>query len=153
LRDLRNKWFVKGKLHLACELPRVEAPEVRMALGIYDQVVLRFDWGTAKTFTAMTGRKSADFANLCAHLGHLENLVFQTRFVRGEVDNSTDAEVKAWVKKVGELKPREIHLVGAESKAKKLKPAPKTRIAEIAADVTEKTGVPTRVINAETLLG
>lgn len=153
LRDLRNKWYAKGKLSIACDLPRVEAPEVRHALGIYDQVVVRFDWGTAKTFAATTDRKSADFANLCAHLGHLENLVLQARFSRGEVDNSTDAEVKAWVKKVGELKPREIHLLNPESKSKKQKPVPKTRLAEIAAEVTEKTGVPATIYASETLLG
>jgi hypothetical protein len=152
LRDLRNKWFSKGKLTLACDLPRAEDSDVRHALAIYDQVVVRFEWGTAKVFASMTGRKSPDFANLCAHLGHLENLVVQARFVRGDTDNSTEAEVKAWVKRVVELKPREIHVLNPESKAKKVKPLPKARITEIVDEVAEKAGVPVHVYTGETLL-
>ncbi len=152
LRDLRNKWFSKAKLHIVSESPRVEATEVRHSLAIYDQAVVRFDWGTAKTFAALTERKSADYANLCAHLGHLENLTFQVRFVRGEVDTTTDAELKAWTKKVSELKPRAIHLLNPEPKGKKTKPIPKARLGEIVAEITEKTGLTPQVFTGESVL-
>lgn len=152
LRDLRNKWFAKAKLHVVTEAPRIEVPEVRHALGIYDQAVVRFDWGTAKTYAAMTERKSADYANLCAHLGHLENLTFQVRFVRGDVDTSSEAEVKGWVKKVSELKPRAIHVLNPEPKGKKTKPLPKSRMTEIVAEIAEKTGLTPQVFTGESVL-
>jgi ribosomal protein L23 len=152
LRDLRNKWFAKAKLHIVSENPRVEAPEVRHALGIYDQAIVRFDWGTAKTYAALTERKCTEYANLCAHLGHLENLVFQVRFFRGEVDNSTEAEVKAWIKKISELKPRGIQILNPEGKGKKTKPLTKSRITEIAAEIAEKVGITPQIFTAETVL-
>lgn len=153
LRDLRAKWYSKGALVLVTDSPRVEDSDVRHALSIYDRVVVRFEWGTAKTYSSLTGRKSTDYNNLCAHLGHLDNLVLQARFVRGEADNSTDAEVKAWVKKVAELKPRAVHILTGDSKSKKLKVAPKSRITEISAEVTSKAGVPVETFLGDALLG
>lgn len=159
LRDLRNKWYSKAKLWLMSEETHLEDPEVRRALSIYDRFAVRLDWGTAKTFAAMTGRKSTEFAQLMASLAPIENIVVQARFVRGEVDNSTDAEVKAWLKRLGELKPREVHIQNGESKAggargtKKLRAIPKSRAAEIAAAVTEKTGIPAGVYTGEGLFG
>jgi len=153
LRDLRAKWYSKGTLVLATDMPRVDDSDVRHAMGIYDRVVVRFEWGTAKTYAALTGRKSTDYNNLCAHLGHFENLVIQARFVRGEADNSTDAEVKAWLKKVSELKPRAVHILTGDAKSKKVKVAPKSRITEIAAEVTSKAGVPVEIFVGDSLLG
>ena len=90
-----------------------------------------------------------------ANLSTLEHLVVQARFVRGDADNSTDAEVRAWLKRLGELKPREVHIQNSEPKAggpratKKLKPIAKSRVAEIAAEVTKKIGIPAAVYAGE----
>ena len=131
----------------------MEEVVLRHVLGIYDRVYLRMEWGTAKTFAAMTGRKATEFANYLDNLGHVEHLVVQARFLRGEVDNSTEAEIKAWVKKLGELKPREVAILNADGKgSKKVKGAPKTRLNEIAAEVTAKTGIPATVVQGDSLL-
>lgn len=154
LRDLRNKWFSKAKLCLILDEPRLEDSELRRVLAIYDRVYLRMEWGTAKTFAAMTGRKATEFGGYLDNLGHVEHLVVQARFLRGDVDNSTDTEVRAWIKKLGELKPREVAILGGEPKAagKKAKTTPKTRLSEIAAEVTAKTGIPAAVVQGESLL-
>jgi len=158
LRDLRNKWYSKAKLWLVSDETHLESPEVRRALPIYDRFAVRMEWGTAKVFASMTGRKSTDFAQLMSALESIENLVIQSRFVRGELDNSTDAEVKAWLKRLAELKPREVHIQNGETKvaargSKKVRPIPKSRAAEIAAAVTEKTGIPATVYTGEGLFG
>jgi len=156
LRDLRNKWFPKAKLWLQSDDAHLEAPNVRHQLGVFDRVLVRFDWGSTKLFTAMTGRKSAELATLQSSLTHLESLVIHARFVKGEgVDNTVEAEVKAWVKRMGEIRPREIHILAADAKlaSKKYKLATKARIAEIAAEVTEKTGIQATLVTAESVLG
>jgi hypothetical protein len=159
LRDLRNKWYSKAKLWLVSDDTHLDEPDVRRALAIYDRFAVRMEWGTAKTFAAMTGRKTGEYTTLVGSLGHIENLVIQARFVRGTIDNSTDAEVKAWVKRVAELKPREVHIQNGEPKAgsrgvaKKAKSIPKARASEIAAMVTEKTGIPAGVYTGEGLFG
>ena len=156
LRDLRNKWFPKAKLWLQADDPRFETPSVRHNLAVFDRVLVRFEWGTAKVFTAMTGKKGADLTSLQANLTHLESLVVQARFGKSDAtDNAAEAEVKAWVKRMGEIRPREIHIVGPDAKPapKKLKLAPKSRLAEIAAEVGEKTGIPAVFCGSESILG
>lgn len=157
LRDLRNKWFPKAKLWLSSEEPHFENPAVRVSLGIYDRVVARLEWGTAKCFSAATGRRSSDLADMQTALTNLAQLVIQARFQRGEVDNSTEPEVRAWIKRITDLRPREVHLLNSEAKvgsraAKKGKAVPKSRLSEIAAEVTKKTGIPVHVYTSESLL-
>jgi hypothetical protein len=156
LRDLRNKWFPKAKLWLQADDPHFDKPNVRHNLSVFDRVLVRFEWGTVKTFSAMTGKKSADITSLQTNLTHLESLVVQARFGKGEsVDNANEAEVKAWIKRMGEIRPREIHILAADAKLthKKLKPASKSRLAEISAEVIEKTGIPAVFCGSESVLG
>jgi hypothetical protein len=84
--------------------------------------------------------------------------VVQARFMRGDADNSGETEVKAWIKRLSEIRPREVHLINSEPRptsrtAKKGKLVPKSRLTEIAAEVTKKTGVPVQVFAPETALG
>lgn len=155
LRDLRNKWFAKSRFWLVSDDPHIERPEVRHSISTYDRVVVRVEAGTQKTFAALTGRKPAEYATLSAQLAQIDRLVVQARFYKGDVDTTTDAEVKAWIKRVGELKPREVYLLNPESKPanKKLKPAPKARVTEIAAELTEKTGIQAVILPFESILG
>lgn len=155
VRDLRNKWFSKAKLCLATDEPRLEDAEQRHVLTVFDKVFARFEWGTAKTYTAMTGKKSADYNALATTLTGIDRLIVQARFQKGgEVDTASEAEVKAWIKKVQELKPIAVHILQADAKsgAKKAKSAPKSRLVEIAAEFTEKTGIPAEIFVNESLL-
>jgi hypothetical protein len=79
----------------------------------------------------------------------LSNLIIVTRVPRGEIDASSETEVKAWIKKVGELKPREVWIQTVEAKGKKTKAPAKTRLTEIAAEVTEKTGIAAHIVTGE----
>jgi hypothetical protein len=156
LRDLRNKWFPKAKLWLQSDDAHLEAPTVRHQLGVFDRVLVRFEWGTVKAFSSMTGRKSAELATLQAGLTHLESLVVQARFGKSETgDNANEAEVKAWVKRITEVRPREIHVLASDAKLvqKKFKLASKARIAEIVAEVSEKTGIQATLVSSESILG
>jgi len=154
MRDLRNKWFSKAKLVLALDNPYLEEPALRRVLGLFDRVYLRMEWGSAKTFTALTGRKSAEYTTLMAGLTTAENLILQTRFLKGDgIDNTSDAEIKAWMKKVGELKPREVHLLRSEKGlGKKVKSVTKAKLTEIAEEVTTKVGVTAVVYEADSIL-
>jgi hypothetical protein len=146
LRELRNKWFSKAKLCFLTEASTI-TPELPRLLGIYDRVYVRFEYGTAKSYSAATGKKTADYTAMCSLLTGLPSLIVTSRVPRGEVDTSTDAEVKGWIKKVGELKPREVLLQSVETKAsKKAKTTPKTRLGEIASELTEKTGIAAHIV-------
>jgi wyosine [tRNA(Phe)-imidazoG37] synthetase (radical SAM superfamily) len=154
LRELRNKWFAKAKLCLVLDNPHLEDPSLRRSLSLFDRVYVRVEWGTAKTFAALTGRKSVDYTNLMTVLGSTENLILQTRFLKGDgIDNTTDAELKAWMKKVAELKPREVLVFKSEKGlGKKVKSLPKGRLTEISQEVSSKLGIPSTVLETDSVL-
>ena len=118
-------------------------PEVvnaaRHAVGIYDQPTVRLEWGTAKLFTAMTGRKGPELTTLIGHLHGMEKLVVRATFQRGTLDNSTDAEFKAWLKRLEDLKPASIqisNLWNVEDGQKTITP---TRMKQITEAISEGT--------------
>lgn len=152
LRDLRNKWFAKADLVLLSDTPDPDAPSVRHVLGIYDRVVLRLEWGTAKTFAAMTGRPGTDLKRLVELGRTLDKLVLQACFVAGKNSNASESEVRNWIKKIEEARPREVLVGTLEGTAKRgaaVKPLTATQLEKIAAEVHEKTGIQATVIAGE----
>jgi len=78
-----------------------------------------------------------------------EKLIVQASFVRGDVDNSKDNEVNAWIRHLTEIKPASVQISTPDkAKSKGEKPITKTRMAQIAELVTTKTGIPVEVTPA-----
>lgn len=154
LRDLRNKWFPKADLALLTDGSNLEPADHRRALQIYDLPILRFEWGNAKTFSALTGRKQDDLKTLIGHVTGMDRLILSATFSQGAVDNANEAEIKAWIKRVEELRPKEVQIQSVEgprAKAAKLKPVSVARLEEIASQLTEKSGIATTVLAEEPL--
>ncbi len=148
LRELLDKHFPKAVLCLVAEATPLDSPQIRHALTFYDQPVLRLDAGTQKTWAALTGANPKAFRGVVESLGRLSNerLIVQTRFVRGEIDNSNETEVKAWLRQISEIRPAQVHITTpSKAKGKKEIPVTKTRMSQIAELVTSKTGIPVEV--------
>lgn len=148
LRDLRNKWYPRAKLILHAPEPHVGTLEAQLSLGIYDRAILRIEGGTAKSFSSLSERKSTDLGEIVRSIAHLENIIVEARFFRGSVDTTTEAEIRGWIRKLGELKPAEVHILSTEKKPApkaKLRHAPKSVVQKIVGEVTEKLGVPAHV--------
>ena len=126
-----------------------DSPNLRHALTFFDQTILRLDAGTQKTWAALTGANPRQFKGVVESLGRLgaDKVIVQTRFVRGEVDNSNESEVKAWIRQLTEIRPSGVHITTpAKAKGKKEIPVTKSRMSQIAELVTTKTGIPVEVL-------
>ena len=152
VRDLRNKWFAKASLVLLTDGSGLDSPEARHSILIYDRPVVRIDWGTAKLFTAMTKEKSTVLKERMERLVGLEKLVVQTVFVQGGPDNTTATEVRAWIKRIEELRPREvvIRTIPKGKRGQKPKPVATTVLEKISGELAEKTGIEATILNLET---
>ena len=149
LRQLLDKHFPKAVLALVSDATPLDTPNLRHALTFYDQTILRLDAGTQKTWAALTGSNPKQFKGVVDSLGRLgaDRIIVQTRFVRGEVDNSNEAEVKAWIRQLTEIRPVGVHITTpAKANGKKEIPITKSRMSEIAELVTTKTGIPVEVL-------
>ena len=149
LRELMDKHFPKAQLCLVSRLPRLDLAQTRHALSFYDQPVVCLAAGTQKTFAALTGEKPATFKDVVENLGRLgnERLILQADFVRGDIDNSKENEVKAWLRHVSDIKPAGVHLLTPAKPDGGSKPITKTRMTQIAELVAEKTGIPVEVLS------
>jgi wyosine [tRNA(Phe)-imidazoG37] synthetase (radical SAM superfamily) len=148
LRELVNKHFPKAKFNLISDAPDIGEPNARHAVCYYDQPILRLEAGYQKTFAALSGEEPAVFKPRVENMSRIESerLVVQATFVRGEIDNSKDSEVKAWIRHLADIKPAVVHIsTPAKARPDKCRPITKTRINEIAELVTAKTGIPVEV--------
>jgi len=149
LRELTNKWFPRAKLCLLSDSMQLHQPEVRIALSSYHKPILRLEAGTQKTFKSLTGAKPKEFKQMVDQLTRLEidRLILQACFVRGAADNTTDNEIKSWMRYVADVHPAAVQiytLPKADSK-KDLKPVTKTKLEKIAAVVNER-GIPCEIV-------
>ena len=122
---------------------------------MYDKIIARFEWGTAKTYSAITSDKSTGLADLTKSLCSFEHVIVQASFYKGDADNSSDNEIKGWIKKLQEVKPQEIHIlsgVGDPNSKKSLKAVTPKRRKAIAEEVAEATGLTVTLHDDENLI-
>lgn len=153
LSDLRDKWFPKADLCLISNSRSLAAVDLRHTVNKFDKPILRFEWGTAKTHAAFVPDSELDYKTLVERLTWLEHgkWVAQATLVQGALDNSSDKELAAWMKKLEELRPREVQLTTLEGRAKisGVKGLPASRLEQIAAKLIEKLGLAVSVIARE----
>ena len=150
LKELQKKWYPKAPMVLETDGFFLHTADLRHTLSLFERPLVRFEYATQKTFSAITGKPGSTFKEVVENLGkvELERWILNATFAQGTADNSSDAELKGWLKYVGELKPGTVR-IGTLAKAKDgRKPITKSRLAEIEAEVTEKTGLPVEVAPA-----
>jgi hypothetical protein len=157
LRALRDKHLSRAKLRVLTAVRDLASYELRSTLAMYDRLHLQFEWGTSKVFSAVTGEKPTQLTSLIKQASNFDHLVIDANFFKGpdDRDNSSDSEVKNWIRKLQEVKPQEVHILpgsGSAAKAAKTKPVPQSRRDEIAEEVAERTGLNVTVHEEDALL-
>jgi wyosine [tRNA(Phe)-imidazoG37] synthetase (radical SAM superfamily) len=114
--SLRNKYCPTAKVSVLSNSTRIHKLNVFRALNKVDNNILKFDSaidGTMKLMDRPVG-KQINVAWIIEHLKKFEgNLIIQTMFLRGEFkgekfDNTTGAEVEAWLKALDEIRPQQV---------------------------------------------
>jgi len=114
--ELRNKYCPTAKVSVLSNSTRIHKPHIFSALKKVDNNILKFDTAVDRTLQLMdrpTG-KHINVAWLIEHLKKFEGkLIIQTMFLRGEYngekfDNTTYAEVDAWLKALAEIRPQQV---------------------------------------------
>jgi hypothetical protein len=151
MRALRDKWFPRAKLNLMTNFEVLDDAEVRVALGFYNNSVVRLECGTVKTFKALTGRKTTHLGEIVSQLATLDRVIVRANFVRGKVDNSTEGEINGWIRRLRDVKPEEIQITSPPPRHRKGQPQgiSKTRMQEIVDQLTEEIGATITMLEHE----
>jgi len=121
-------------------------PEIVEALMLADQCLLKLDGGTEATIRDINHPSKA--FKLETYIGQLEQfngkLIIQSLFLRGEhnrrnVDNTTEAEVAAWIELLKRIKPQKVMLYAIEraTPEEKLVKISRSELEQIAMRVQE----------------
>lgn len=153
LKELCKKWYPKVGMTLETKALALHNADLRHCLTLFGRPIVRFEYGTQKTFAAITGQKPAMLKEVAENLGRveLERWIMEVRLVRGAADNSTESELRAIAKYATEFKPGSM-LVSTPAKADpqtKLKPVSKTALDKAVATLADKTGLEVEIASTE----
>lgn len=132
-------------LTAATELHR---PGVRDAVSRLDEVAVKLDAGTQKMFDRLNMPiEPIALPSIAEAAAALPNAIVQTLLVHGSVDNTTGAEIDAWLDLVRVAGPRRVDLytLARPPIERKLKSVPPPVMETIARRVREELSLPCRV--------
>jgi wyosine [tRNA(Phe)-imidazoG37] synthetase (radical SAM superfamily) len=150
---LRDELCPSARVSVLSNATMIGRQSVRRALERVDNNILKLDSAIDDTARLLNNPQGAySVAETVAAMRLFEGrLVIQTMFLRGEylgrtVDNTTEAEVSAWLAAVREVAPRQvmIYTIDRDTPAENLQKIPVDELRVIAARV-EALGIPTVV--------
>jgi wyosine [tRNA(Phe)-imidazoG37] synthetase (radical SAM superfamily) len=109
---LRDALAPSSRTAILSNATTVHREEIRRALSLLDDPVLKLDAGLEETFRKLNGPvKGVEFHRMLEGLGALgKRAILQSMFVTGGVDNSGDDEVSAWVGRLRAIGPRFVQI-------------------------------------------
>ncbi|HNT41545.1 MAG TPA: radical SAM protein [Tenuifilaceae bacterium] len=151
--ELRNTYFPNADIAVLSNATMLHRPDVVAALKRVDKNILKLDSAFEATINALNQPLIRfDLKNLVDRLMAFEGkLIIQSLFVRGSingipVDNTTPAEISAWLKLVDQIRPSEvmIYTIARDTPANDLKKLSEEELNGIAQKV-EMLGISTQV--------
>jgi wyosine [tRNA(Phe)-imidazoG37] synthetase (radical SAM superfamily) len=151
---LRDKYFPQARIAVLSNSTTISNPAIKAALLKIDQNILKLDSALDSTIrTHNQPRVTVNAGELIDNLaGFNGKVIIQTLFLRGVynsrvIDNTTPAEIKAWLKALARIKPSEvmIYTISRDTPSgARLTKVPLDELKKIAASVNS-LGIKTKV--------
>ena len=148
IKGLRDTYFPKAAVGVLSDATQVMRPRVRQALALLDLRCMKFDAADEATWKRVNdplGR--VDFQAMLEGLRTLPNVVLQSMFIRGSVENVSEAHIGAWIEKARWLAPLavQVYTIDRPTAADGIQKVPRPQLQQIADRLTTATGIPTEV--------
>ena len=144
----RDKFVPQAKLAILSNSTRLNSDKVRAGLKKLDARITKLDCGTEKTFRELN-RPSAGvvFERVVEDLRELNDIILQSVFVEGRVDNTRDEEVESWMQRLSHIKPKEVQIYSIDrpSADEGLSLVSKDKLNQIARKAEEACGILVKV--------
>jgi wyosine [tRNA(Phe)-imidazoG37] synthetase (radical SAM superfamily) len=114
-------------------------PDVRRALGLFDERYMKLDAGDPITYRRING-SGTSVTDIVDALSGLPQIVVQAMFVAdaiGRVDNTTEGAVSEWLAALERVRPTQVHIytIDRTPALGSLRPVDSLRLREIAGQV------------------
>ena len=146
---LRNKFIPQAKVGILSNSSTLEIDGVLRGLSKLDYRMMKLDVGDVETFSKVNRPQSGvEFQAIVETLKTLDNITIQTMFINGNTQNIDDQGIRAWISWIGEISPDNVQIYSLHRPPAEpsIREVPAERLEQIAASVTERTGVPVEVI-------
>lgn len=149
--ELRNTYFPKAKVSVLSNATQLDKPNVFQALLKVDNPILKLDSAMDETVRILDRPNSSTYS-VRQQVDRMKQmngkLIIQTLFIRGyyegqTFDNTTDAEISAWILLIQEIKPESvmIYAIDRETPVKTLEKISLKELKAIAKRLKDETGI------------
>lgn len=145
---LRDRLAPGAKVGVLSNATTLLRPEIREALMRLDVRCMKLDAGDPETFKAVNKpAPGITFEMIVEGLRLLPEKILQSMFVNGSLDNTRPEQIDKWIETVAGVRPTEVQVYSLARRPadRTLKPVPQERLEEIARQLRQATGIPTRV--------
>lgn len=152
---LRDHYAPKARITVLSNASTVHRADVFEALMLAEDHVMKLDAGTENTFRLINqATDNLSFSRILSNLMLFDgDLTIQTLFLKGvyknqQVDNTTPAEIEAWIHHLDRIRPRLVMLysIARDTPANPLEKTTPPQLAQIAHQVNQ-LGIATEVFS------
>lgn len=150
-KELKEKYLPQTRIGILSNSSTVSVDKVSRALAKLDFRIMKLDAGDLGTFLKLNRPcQGVSYETIVNGLKSLGDIILQTMFVSGEIQNIGHQEVEEWIQRVGEINPlkSQIYSLHRPPADASLQEVARERLQEIAAQTQQITGVPVEVIVA-----
>ncbi len=148
VKRLRDQYFPSAKVGILSDATQAHRPHVARALRALDVRYMKCDGGDEATWRAVTQPLGAvDWNTMIAALKNLPDIILQSMFIQGSVDNTQPEHIEVWISLVGEIRPLsvQVYTVDRAPADAGVQKVPLERLEAIATLLTSRTGIPADV--------
>lgn len=145
---LRDKYAPQVRLAILSNSSCLNRKNVIAALKQLDKRIMKLDCGSEKTFQKINRpHKNIKYEKVVENLKNLDDLIIQSLFVDGEINNIENREIEKWIERLDYIKPQEVQIYSIDrpSADKNLKLLGKEKLKEMAQKAEKTTGISVKV--------
>lgn len=148
IKELRDQLFPSAKIAILTNGSHLDQRKVQKALLSIDLVMVKLDAGNDKTLKKTNNPLVKDtIEKIIANARKIKNVVIQSCFFQGAVDNTSNEEIEDWIEAVGMIQPSTVHLYTLDRvpATSGLKKTDEDTLYTIAAKLEKRTRIKSKV--------
>jgi wyosine [tRNA(Phe)-imidazoG37] synthetase (radical SAM superfamily) len=145
--QIRDKLAPQAKVAILSNSTCLNSDRVWAGLKRLDIRIMKLDCGTENVFQRLNRPSpGVRFKEVVENLKELGDVILQSVFVEGTIDNTTDEEVERWMEKINHIKPREVQIYSIDrpSADEGLALVPKDKLRGLARKAEKVCGISVR---------
>ncbi len=149
LSNVRDDIYPDASIEILTNGAKIDTRKSIDAMNKFEKIHIKLDAGSDKVLKQInTPLVRTTISQIVSTARKLENVVIQSLFVQGIMDNTTDSEVEEWVESISLVEPKEVHIytLQQDPQVPGIKKADENRLYFISSILERKKKIKTLVV-------